>query len=123
MTTGKIQAKDIPDKALIDLVDKLWNIPNARVTLTGEVYIHYSSGAKLSDICKVWDTIPVKVIQLKLKKLVDRKLLDGCPCGCSGNFTVVHDRSVIAQRVFDFDKDVWKVELVPRTSRTEGPIH
>ena len=36
----------------------------------------------------VSDDVPEKMVLLKLKKLVNRKLLGGCACGCRGDFEI-----------------------------------
>lgn len=114
MTSGKIQAKDIPDKALIDLIDRLWNAPRAYLDAAGELVVFYPTAASIFDICKQWDAIPVKVIQTKLKSLKKRNLIDGCVCGCRGDFTVVHETDLPLYRIYDADRDM--AEYI-RTSR------
>lgn len=33
--------------------------------------------------------VPAKVVLAKAKRLIDRKVIRGCPCGCRGDFEVV----------------------------------
>ena len=109
----KIQVKHIPDKALIDLVDKLWNAPTTRV-VGGYVEVHYPYGVTLANICKYWDTIPPKVIQAKLKKLIEKNFLDGCHCGCSTGIRVIHESDLPIIRWFDPILGEWKERRIDR---------
>ena len=119
MTSGKIQAKHIPAKALIDLVDRLWNAPVMRIDGRGEVDVYYPYGVSFQNICKYWDHIPPKVIQTKLKKLIETNYLDGCYCGCSTGIRVIHesDLPMIRRRVrVGFGEEmVWIEERLPRS--------
>jgi hypothetical protein len=36
--------------------------------------------------------VPEKVVLAKAKRLIARKLLDGCPCGCRGDFEIPEER-------------------------------
>jgi hypothetical protein len=89
-SSSKVQAKDIPDDALVDLVKALQGAPIAYIHGGGrEVEMSKIPRAMFTDICNLWSTVPPKVIQTKLKKLVERGLIDGCACGCRGEFTVI----------------------------------
>jgi len=105
MTSGKIQTKHIPDKALIDLVDRLWNIPRISITLYGQPEVRYSNGAHLNVICKVWDNIPPKVILNKLKKLEERGLIAE---GGTNSYTVVHESDLPVYRWFSPYTESWQ---------------
>lgn len=111
--TKRIQAKDIPEKALIDLIDRLYNIPRLS-GYVGEIRVTYSAGAYLSDILKFWDNIPPKVILAKLRKLEERGKIDGCACGCIGNFTVVHEDEMITEHYFEEATREWKTRQLTR---------
>lgn len=109
----RIQAKDIPAKALIDLVDRLWNAPVVRITPV-DVDVYYPNGVSFQNICKYWDTIPPKVIQAKLKKLIDSNFLDGCYCGCSTGIRVIHETDLPIARWFDKATEQWKERRIDR---------
>lgn len=48
----------------------------------------WSIGVSRWDIgVELWE-YPEKVLLAKLRKLVRRRLLDGCPCGCRGDFVI-----------------------------------
>lgn len=40
-------------------------------------------------VCEPFPNLPPKVVLAKAKRLVRRKLIDGCTCGCRGNFEVI----------------------------------
>ena len=122
MTTGKIQAKDIPDQALIDLIDRLWNAPRAYVEPSGKLTVFYPTAASIFDICKQWDAIPAKVIQTKLKSLKKRHLIDGCCCGCRGDFTVVHETDLPLYRIIDVERGIDEYSRTPRLYRDPKTI-
>lgn len=92
----KVQAKHIPTQYLLELIKRLEDLP---VLYTGIAYwdrpkglrIHGVSSfhrnlAVLSDIEKLWSSIPPKVIRAKLRVLIKQGLIDGCLCGCQGDF-------------------------------------
>lgn len=70
----RIKAADIPDETLLRVVD----------------HIQREAGmwALVFDIHAVIEDcgIPWKVVNAKLAKLIKRGLLDGCTCGCRGDF-------------------------------------
>lgn len=119
--TGKIQTKDIPDQAMIDLIDRLYNVPRVhqRTTYgdTVSVGVVYSSSATLGDIYKMWDNIPPKVILAKLKKLIDKNKIDGCACGCHGRFTVIHEGEVPIELYWDEVECCFKSRRIIRGGR------
>lgn len=96
-----MQAKDIPDDYLIELVRRLsngfprvyrnmsyWDIPEGIETGTGA---YYANTAFMSDILAIWSTVPPKVIRAKLDTLIKRGKLTGCTCGCRGDFEVIEN--------------------------------
>ena len=64
-----MQAKDLADAAVLALLD-----PDRE---THRADIH----AALPDV-------PPKVVLAKLRALIRRGLIDGCACGCGGEFTL-----------------------------------
>jgi hypothetical protein len=66
-----IQAKDVDTNAVLRLVapatvDERWTM--------------------FSDLCEGLSAVPAKVLRAKLAKLIKQGLLDGCACGCRGDF-------------------------------------
>jgi len=82
------QAKDIPDEVMIDLVSSLQNIQRAYVDGRGLQYFRTSSASRF-DIQNLWPSVPEKVILAKLRRLINRDVIDGCACGCRGDFRVL----------------------------------
>lgn len=78
MTMAKtVQAKDIPDVGILELVDMLAD--------------PQSIGTNRWDIQADLGNFPKKVVDAKLASLVRRGLLYGCPmprCNCRGDFNV-----------------------------------
>jgi hypothetical protein len=113
--TQKIQAKHIPEQALIDLIDRLYNVPRLfyRLNYNGvDLGVSYSNAAHFSDICKAWDNIPPKVIATKLQKLEEAgKIMEGG----SNCYRVVHKHELPIHRWFNKYTESW-VE-VPMTHK------
>ncbi len=87
----KLQAKDIPDFVMLDMVFRLQNAPQvmtlkARNEAGHRIQWTNSGWVMRWQLEAVWERIPPKVILAKAKKLMRRKLLDGCACGCRGDF-------------------------------------
>lgn len=80
------QAKDIPNEHMIRLVKALAISPS--VHQTRPLKFHYKPGrwVMIWEICRVWNEIPELVIKAKLRKLISQGYLDGCWCGCRGDF-------------------------------------
>lgn len=83
-----MQAKDIPDDLVIRIVLTAglsrWpkDQPNEyRWVFTTDVE---------RGLAQYGIQVPNKVIHAKLRRLVQRNLLDGCTCGCRGDYYVVH---------------------------------
>jgi hypothetical protein len=73
----KAQAKDLPDAAVLAAVD----------ALTGE-----GSEYRTAHLWHVWEKfpkVPPKVVLAKLRALVRKRLVEGCDCGCRGDFTLL----------------------------------
>jgi hypothetical protein len=98
----KIQAKHIPVGMLIDLVHHLSGAPKV-YTIRGAIEGYYPSGPSLYDICRYWDTVPPKVIQAKLRKLIEKYgVLEGCSCGCSSSITLSKHTLYKVVRTYDY---------------------
>lgn len=67
-----MQAKDIPDEAFL-----------AAVRVVNEVERRW---ALYGDLMSTFPGIPYKVLRAKADRLIRRGLLDGCACGCRGDF-------------------------------------
>lgn len=71
MKNGKMQAKDIDDRAVLAAVKELAG-PDDHWAMRWDLE------TKLG--------VPEKVLRAKCDALIKRKLLDGCTCGCRGDF-------------------------------------
>jgi hypothetical protein len=79
MKNGRSQAKDITDDTMLAAV---------RATQGLNGVPRWSS---LFDIEAIFPDMPAKVVRAKLASLVRRRILDGCTCGCRGDFEFVTD--------------------------------
>lgn len=95
MTMRKdIQAKHIQDMTLLEVVSDLMRASAAsKFRPCDDEFLWTHTW----DIQKRFPDVPRKVIAAKLAALVKRKLLDGCTCGCRGDFVVTsHGRAFMA---------------------------
>lgn len=95
MTTGKPQAKDIPDLLMLRVVRSLSRAEG--VAYPDDDHENcYTNPNRDEAWTMVWDVedsmalhmpeVPDKVVRAKLATLADRGLLDGCDCGCRGDW-------------------------------------
>jgi len=78
------QAKDIPDADFLGIVEDI-NIKEHRWAFTW-------------DMEAAMPEVPPKVLLAKARSLIKRGLMDGCPCGCRGDFDVTGTYSTGAAR-------------------------
>jgi hypothetical protein len=84
-----MQAKDLDDKAMLRVVLGIsmgWL--KRHFKLDGGYDCRPDSWVFTWDIRDQYSDVPEKVLVAKLNKLVKRGLLDGCTCGCRGDFWV-----------------------------------
>lgn len=72
-----MQAKDIADEVMIDAIQKTRGRNNVAIWST------------IWDIQGELPQFPKKVVIAKLRSMVKRKLINGCVCGCRGDFEVL----------------------------------
>ncbi len=79
-----MQAKDIND---LDMLGLVWEKQCRPYT------DYFGSPAHIPHWAMIWDIrsefpddVPTKVIRAKLEKLIRRGLMDGCTCGCRGDY-------------------------------------
>ncbi len=77
----KIQAKHVPAIDMLRAIDELSRADKKR---NPQGYGHVTTW----DVAERFAGIPEKVIRAKLAALVRRKVIDGCTCGCRGDFAV-----------------------------------
>lgn len=100
----KIQAKHIPAEFLLDMIDHLVAIPQMSTwrplyyAIPKEpnhtLYVYAQNALCSTQIFNVWPEIPDKVINAKLANLIKKGLVDGCTCGCRGDFHLTDEGRV-----------------------------
>jgi hypothetical protein len=100
--SARLQAKDIADDAFLDAIDRVctirgfhgfgasrWDVAavlagdDERVIETARTAnIPGAHGPRIKD----YDAFPDKLVLAKARKLVRRGVIDGCVCGCRGDF-------------------------------------
>jgi hypothetical protein len=66
-----MQAKDLDDRAVLAKVREMAG-PDDKWVMSWELATAFN--------------VDLKLMLAKARGLIDRKLLDGCPCGCRGDF-------------------------------------
>lgn len=84
-----LQAKDIDElpilQFLLDLEERDTHLGATWFeTLDSETGEHFPNS--LYNVLPT--TIPTRVLQAKMRSLIKRKLVDGCGCGCRGDYTI-----------------------------------
>jgi len=78
-----MKCKDIPDQALLDAVDEtdpMHGDPD-------DPSAWRNTSAVISTLSrKMGVEVPERLFLAKARKLIDRKVLFGCACGCRGDF-------------------------------------
>lgn len=70
-----LQAKDIPDADFYEAIRS--------------VNEHRGGWAHTGDLVEAFPDAPIKVLIAKAAALIKRGLIDGCACGCRGDFEVI----------------------------------
>lgn len=90
-----MQAKDIPDLLLLQAIDSLSRQVRMAGDFTALVGDDYTAVGMVDphwvftwDLEKELPEYPWKVLLAKCRKLIKRGLLDGCTCGCRGDFVL-----------------------------------
>ncbi len=78
-----MQAKDMDDRETLATIKRLSMEP---LNSHGDPWWSVPHWVFIWDLEAAYPGIPRKVIQAKMAKLIGRKLLDGCPCGCRGDY-------------------------------------
>jgi hypothetical protein len=78
-----MQAKDVSDDAVLASVREA-RLQRAR---DHEVDVAWAAASRW-DVEAALPHIPPKVLRAKLRSLVKRGLIEGCACGCRGDFVV-----------------------------------
>jgi len=76
-----MQCKDIPDSVFLKAV---WDTPGAWENGGEDVWRMEWEVRKTLDV--VIPNIPDRLFRAKARRLIERDLLDGCACGCRGDY-------------------------------------
>jgi hypothetical protein len=87
-----IQAKHLHDEDVFYAMEAACRKANERWATMPPIFTPRSEckTAMLPDIADALPDFPQKVILAKLRKMVRRGIVDGCTCGCRGDFQRVH---------------------------------
>lgn len=67
----RYKAADIPDSFVLDMID--------RMRETKHRWTH------VQDLMEALPHVPYKVIQAKVRQMISKGRITGCPCGCRGD--------------------------------------
>lgn len=69
-------------------------------------------------VCNEFPEIPEKIIRRKLEKLIDKRIIEGCACGCSTAIQVgLYEPLWVVVGIYDESKGGWRDELRPMNWR------
>ena len=100
MKRGRLQCKDIPDASILRFLAELPARVGAHPWPPGR-------GALPVDdprcyITSIWPAFPAgvehRLVLAKMRRLCDRDLVDGCPCGCRGDFKITDQGRALLDR-------------------------
>lgn len=89
-----MKAADITDEAFLAAIDEARRIRSALDSYDWLTVARWDVAAVLAGhpehvgtaTDRNYPHMPPKVVLAKARKLINRKLMDGCPCGCRGDF-------------------------------------
>lgn len=79
MSSGRVQCKDIDDELFLQAVINVMRPHGTAIVWDLEEELPKVLG---------WESIPDHLILAKAKKLIAAGKLDGCACGCRGDFSL-----------------------------------
>lgn len=79
-----LQCKHIPDKPILEFLRDLPYYPSygPDIQQTATWYLGFDNSVSNA----MPDGTPEKLVLAKMRSLISRRLVDGCPCGCLGDF-------------------------------------
>jgi hypothetical protein len=91
---GYQHARDIPDELFLDAIRAARGLWTRQWAMLSDIQA-VLAGVPLSkrNYPDEFDGVPRKVVLAKAKRLIDRKVIDGCPCGCRGDFEILGEKS------------------------------
>jgi hypothetical protein len=86
------KAADIDDAVFLDAVaacnDGRCTVSNLRHTWHGGAFVQGGHWCLIDDVVTALPGFPLKVVRAKARRLIGRGLMDGCGCGCRGDFEI-----------------------------------
>lgn len=76
-----MQCKDIPDRPILEFLDNL----SPRWAVWYEEGKFWKDQSVQSAMPK---NTPEKLVVAKMRQMIHRKVVDGCPCGCRGDYEI-----------------------------------
>jgi hypothetical protein len=74
-----MQCKDIPDRPILEFLEKL----------AGKWASWYDPGWAENSVRHAMPALPNEKLALaKMRQMIHRGVVDGCPCGCRGDFVI-----------------------------------
>lgn len=92
--TKRIQAKHIDEALLLAIIRQLAAAKRAAdpkfwAAMRGEPWVSRWDIERALAATERYPNVPEKVLLAKLRAMVKRKILDGCTCGCRGDFEIL----------------------------------
>lgn len=85
------KAADIPDMSFVDAIAEACRIRNQVWANRWDVHAILDGHPEWVGTMTTFDrqvTIPEKVVLAKARRLINRRVIDGCACGCRGDFEI-----------------------------------
>lgn len=92
MKNGRMQAKDITTLAFVQAVIVCGIKTRSRMTMRWDVQAvlaGHPDHVGRYDIPRVYPNLPEKVVMAKAEELMAAGVIDGCDCGCRGDYEVM----------------------------------
>ncbi len=86
-----MQCKDIPDRPILEFLSRpeiMDSIGANWLDLNGDIGKGYPEIMARSVRHAFPPDVPDKIVLGKMRQLIHRGVVDGCPCGCRGDFTI-----------------------------------
>lgn len=87
---GYRHARDIPDDLFLDAIRAARGLWTRRWAMLSDIQA-VLAGVPLSKqgYPEEFPGVPRKVVLAKAKRLINRNVIDGCDCGCRGDFEII----------------------------------
>jgi hypothetical protein len=84
MKAARYQAKDVDEAAVIAAIQRLRTTPYpySGVVPQDKRWVHFD------ELHDAFPDVPKKVFRAKLAAMIRKDILDGCTCGCRGDFEI-----------------------------------